>query len=110
MTGIRSEDEGRLLENKVFFEFIRRGYDLYNGKIGRDEVHLIATKEHERVYVQVASKFDVDKEDSLIATLRKIRDHHPKLIIAFGEKTRKTRDGIMILNAMEFLMGASWSR
>ncbi len=110
VTGIRSEDEGRLLENKVFFEFIRRGYDLYNGKIGRDEVHLIATKEHERVYVQVASKFDVDKEDSLIATLRKIRDHHPKLIIAFGEKTRKTRDGIMILNAMEFLMGASWSR
>ena len=110
VTGVRAEDEGRLLENKVFFEFIRRGYTVYNGKLGKDEVHLIATKENERVYVQVESEFDFDKEEGLIAVLRKIRDHHPKLIIAFGAKNQNTRDGIMILNAMDFLMGASWHR
>ena len=110
VTGIRAEDESRLLENKVFFEFIRRGYEVYNGKLGKDEVHLIATKENERVYVQVANKFETGKEESLITTLRRIRDHHPKLIIAFGAETGSTRDGIMILNAMEFFMGASWGR
>lgn len=110
ITGVRAKDESRLLENKVFFEFIRRGYNMYNGKLGKDEVHMIATKEHERVYVQVASEFDVAKEEGLMATLRKIRNHHPKLIIAIGEENRITRDGIMILNAMDFLMGASWKR
>lgn len=110
VTGIRAEAEGRLLENKVFFELIRRGYDVYNGKLGKEEVHLIATKGNERVYVQVASEFDAEKEEALIATLRRIRDHHPKIVVAFGAKTRNTRDGIMILNAMEFLMGVSWNR
>lgn len=110
VTGIRAEDEGRLLENKVFFEFIRRGYEVYNGKIGKEEVHLIATKGNERVYAQVASEFDTKKEEELISALRKIRDHYPKIVVAFGAKTRYTRDGIMILNAMEFLMGASWNR
>ena len=110
VTGVRAEDEGRLLENKVFFEFLRRGYDLYNGKLGKEEVCLIATKDHERVYVQVGNEFEDEKDESLIATLRKVRDHHPKVLIAFGAKTRSTHDGIMILDAMEFLMGASWGR
>ncbi|MBP1587452.1 MAG: ATP-binding protein [Clostridia bacterium] len=109
VTGIQAEDECRLLENKVFFEFIRRGYDVFNGKLGSEEVDLIAGKDNERVYVQVMGEDDGEKEKKLIDTLRRIRNHYPKIIIEYGGKPGKTRDGIIILNAMEFLMGASWN-
>lgn len=106
ITGIRAEDESRLLENKIYFEFIRRNYEVSNGKIGQNEVNLIAVKGQEKVYVQVMSnKAD---EPKLLSTLRKIRDFYPKVVIAMGEKTHTVKDGIVVLNAMEFLMGASW--
>lgn len=46
--------------------------------------------------------------DHKLAPLRKIRDSHPKLVIVFHGNSGTTEDGIIILNAFEFLMGASW--
>ncbi|MBR2594026.1 MAG: ATP-binding protein [Firmicutes bacterium] len=110
ITGILVEDENRILENKVFFELMRRGYTVYNGKLGRDEINLIAIDGNYRVYVQVTNDLNEQNMDTILGPLRKIRDNHPKLVIAFDQETVTTDDGIIIMNALEFLMGRSRDR
>lgn len=105
-----AEDEIRLLENKVYFEMLRRGYQISNGKLGKEEIHLVATNSRGKVYIQVAHDLNDEKTELLLAPLRKIRDSHPKLVIVFHGTSRTTEDGIIVLNAFEFLMGASWGR
>lgn len=108
--GGHAEDELRLLENKVFFEMVRRGYQVYNGKLGTDEIHFVATDARGKVYIQVANNLNEEEMNKLISPLRKIRDSHPKLVIVFHGDSKTTEDGIVILNAFEFLMGAFWGR
>ena len=110
VTGIRAEDESRLLENKVFFELIRRGYQVYNGKRGRDEITLIARIGQKKAYIQVASDSKKENMDRLRSSLIKIRDVYPKVIISFDLKTQILPDGIIALNALDFLMGGTWER
>ncbi|MBR6407762.1 MAG: ATP-binding protein [Clostridia bacterium] len=108
VTGIRAEDKNRLLENKVFFELLRRGYQVRNGKRWQDEICLIAHNDEEKVYIQIANRNDSGSLDHLIAILRRIPDDLPKVIIAFDVETKRAKDGTIILNALEFLMGRSW--
>ena len=111
VTGVRAEDESRLLENKVFFELLRRGYTVYNGKLGKEEIHLVAKDEHGRFYIQVAHDLlNEETQNSIMSPLRKIRDSHPKIVIVFNGENRITSDGIIILNALEFLMGRPLGR
>ena len=105
ITGVRPEDESRLLESKVFFELVRRGYQVCNGKLGNEEIHLVAKDKFGRFYIQVADELNNDNRDFLISPLRKIRDNHPKIVIVFNGNNEITKDGIIILNALEFLMG-----
>lgn len=105
-----AENEIHLLENKVFFELIRRGYRVCNGKLGQSEVQLVASDERGKIYIQVVDELMEDGMDRKLAPLRKIRDSHPKLVIVFHGSSGTTEDGIVILNAFEFLMGASWGR
>ena len=104
VTGIRSENEGKMLENNVFFEFLRRGYSVSNGKLGRDEITMIATRGSERIYALVAVELNDENADAVIAPLRRIRDSYPKMVVALDAKSSVTRDGIIIKNALEFLM------
>lgn len=108
VTGIRAEDESRLLENKVFFELLRRGYQVCNGKFGSEEITLVARCGQEKIYIQVASDPGEERLERLLSPLRKIRDNHPKIVIAFDRETQTMPDGIILLNALEFLMGAAW--
>lgn len=110
VTGVRAEDESRLLENKVFFELLRRGYAVCNGKRGSDEITLIARSGQKKAYIQVASDVEKESLDRLRASLIKIRDVYPKVIVAFDWETQILPDGIVALNALEFLMGASWEQ
>ena len=105
ITGVRPEDESRLLESKVFFELIRRGYQVCNGKLGTEEIHLVARDALGRFYIQVVDELKEDTRESVYSPLRKIRDSHPKFVIVFNGKNEVTQDGIIILNALEFLMG-----
>ena len=110
ITGVRPEDESRLLESKVFFELVRRGYQVCNGKLGNEEIHLVAKDKFGRFYIQVADELNNDNRDCLISPLRKIRDNHPKIVIVFNGNNEITKDGIIILNALEFLMGHPFGR
>lgn len=104
------ENVVHLLENKVYFEMLRRGYQVFNGKLGHDEINLVASDEYGRVYIQVAKELNATNMNRLLSSLRRIRDSHPKLVIVFNGNSRITEDGIVVLNAFEFLMGASWTR
>ena len=105
ITGVHPEDESRMLESKVFFELIRRGYQVYCGRLGNEKIQLMAKDEHGRFYIQVADELNEENRDSIISPLRKIRDSHPKFVIVFNGKNEVTEDGIIILNALDFLMG-----
>lgn len=104
------DSESVMLENRVFFELKRRGYEIYNGKYGQHEIKFMAVNGAERAYIQIADSFDELARRELLTPLRKIKDDHPKVIISSESETRNTTDGVMIINAAEFLMGASWNR
>ena len=76
-----------------------------NGKIGQDEVTFVAEGEGNRLYVQVVNKLDESNRRSTLQPLRKIKDNYPKVVVCSSSQTRKTNDGIIIVNALEFLMG-----
>ena len=108
ITGVRAEDEHPLLENKVFFELLRRGYQVCNGKRWNDEICLIARRGHERAYIQVGKGNLKDSIDYLISALIRIPDNYPKIVITFDSESKISSDGIIMINALEFLMGRSW--
>lgn len=110
ITGVRPEDESRLLESKVFFELVRRGYQVFNGKLGNEEIHLIARDKVGRFYIQVVDDLNEQNGDAVFSPLRKIRDSHPKFVIVFNGSNDVTEDGIIILNALDFLMGRPLGR
>ena len=105
MTGIRPEDEINLLENKVFFELLRRGYQVCNGKFGQREIDFIACNNFRKFYVQIVNELDEENRESILSLLRSINDNHPKTVIVFNGDSEITEDGIIILNALDFLMG-----
>ncbi len=108
--GTYPETESLMLENRVFFELLRRGWTVYNGKLGQNEIKFVAMNGDDRAYIQIADSFDELARRELLTPLRKIKDNHPKVIISADSETRNTTDGIMIINAVEFLMGSSWGR
>ncbi len=105
LTGLKAEDENRILENMVFFELLRRGYQVNCGKFGSEEISLFVRNGNERFYIQVADLPYTDGMEKMLSPLRKIRDNHPKLIITPDSATYTLKDGIVVQNALEFLMG-----
>ncbi|MBQ7241934.1 MAG: ATP-binding protein, partial [Firmicutes bacterium] len=100
-----TDDAGRILENQVYFELKRRDYKILNGKIGSEKINFIAVNGEKKVYVQTVYELTEENEKKLLSPLRKVRDNHLKAVIAFNAKSRMTRDGIIIMNALEFFMG-----
>lgn len=102
-------EKNRLLENDVYFELLRRGYSVYNGKIGKDQITFVAMKGDERIYIQVTDDMSPDSMDKLFSPFRKIRDNHTKMVIVRGTVAGTTLgvtyEGYVIMNALEFLMG-----
>ena len=105
LLGDRRRDVGHILENIVFLELVRRGYEVSIGKVGQLEVDFVASRAGEREYFQVAATVMADETfEREIAPLRKIKDNYPKWIITMDELTSE-EDGIRQVNVMEFLEG-----
>ena len=105
LTGTQAENEIYLLESRVFFELVRRGYHVCNGKLGQKEIHFVAWDKFGKFYVQVADELNEKNLEDILSTLRMINDNHPKTVIVFNGNSEITKDGIIILNALDFLMG-----
>ena len=81
LLGFREGDSGHILENIIFFELMRRGYDVAIGKIDNQEVDFIATKADEKKYIQVTETMNApETRERELAPLRKIRDSYEKIV------------------------------
>lgn len=99
-------DIGHILENVVYLELLRRGYDVYVGKIDNYEVNFVAQSHKGTIYYQVA--LIVRDEKTLqreLRPLQAIRDHYPKVILTMDEDSEIQYDGIRRINARDWLLG-----
>lgn len=105
LLGYRDGDSGHILENIIYFELLRRGYDVAIGKIDNLEVDFIATKAEEKKYIQVTESMNApETRERELAPLRKIRDSYEKIVIALDCDLPQTQDGIKIVKAMDYLL------
>lgn len=106
LLGSKMMDTGHILENVVYLELLRRGYDVYVGKIDNYEVNFVAQNHKGTIYYQVA--LIVRDEKTLqreLRPLQAIRDHYPKVILTMDEDPEIQYDGIRRINARDWLLG-----
>ena len=105
LLGFRNRDSGHAIENIVYFELLRRDYDVAIGKIGNHEVDFIATTADDKLYIQVTESMqseDVRKRE--LAPLQKIRDNYEKLVLSLNPGLDASYDGIRSLNLVDWLL------
>lgn len=99
------QDVGHVLENVVYLELLRRGGKVHVGKIGGLEVDFVVEKSTGTEYYQVAASVrDPSTLERELAPFGKIRDHHPKFLLTLDEDPSDNIDGILKLNAPDWLL------
>lgn len=104
LLGYRNRDTGHVLENIVYFELLKRGYDIAVGKINQLEIDFIATKADEKLYVQVTESMiseSVRKRE--LTPLEKVNDNYEKIILSLDNETM-SYNGIKLYNIMDWLI------
>lgn len=104
MLGIRTGDDGFILENVVFLELLRRGYEVYVGKYNDFEIDFVAKKDGLTEYYQVA--LSVRGQDTLereLRSFRLIKDNYPKFLITLDNSNDIDHDGITQVYAVKWL-------
>lgn len=105
LLGYRDGDTGHILENIIYFELLRRGYDVAIGKIDSKEVDFIATKTDEKKYIQVTESMAApETRERELAPLEKIADNYEKIVIAMDPGLIQDQAGIKIMSAIDFLL------
>jgi len=105
LIGGRQDGSGRVLENIVYLELLRRGYEISIGKIGAYEVDFIADRHGERMYVQVVKTMpDKEAEEREFRPLLQIGDNHPKTVISMDPEMPGDRLGIKNRNIVRWLL------
>ena len=92
-----------MMENIVFFELKRRGYNVYIGKNADKEIDFVASLREERIYIQVCRELPSDS-DREIQNLKDIKDNYPKIVITLDEYASGNYEGIKIVNLIDFLL------
>ena len=107
MMGFNPKSIASMLENIVYFELRRRGYDVYVGKNETKEIDFVAVRRDERVYVQVCRELP-DASDREIVNLLEIKDHYPKYVVTMDDLARGNIDGVRIVHLAEFLLSSRY--
>lgn len=105
LLGFRDRDRGHSLENIVYFELLRRGFDVAIGKIDNLEVDFIATSANEKMYIQVTEsmKNELVREREL-KSLQKIHNNYKKMVITLDKALDDEYDGILSIDLIEWLL------
>lgn len=105
LLGFRDRDRGHSLENIVYFELLRRGFDVAIGKIDNLEVDFIATSANEKMYIQVTEsmKNELVREREL-KSLQKIHNNYKKMVITLDKALDNEYDGIQSIDVIEWLL------
>lgn len=105
--GRKLGDRGHILENVIYLELLRRGYDVYVGKVDDYEVDFVAINSEGRIYVQVCETLK-DNENKILKrelnSLQKISDNYGKIILTLDKIPRSNEEGIIVKNALEWLI------
>lgn len=105
LLGNKAQDFGHILENIVYLELLRRGYKVYVGKVGTQEVDFIALKGTDTEYYQVSlSVLDKNTLQRELSPLEKILDHNPKFLLTLDALPVSSHNGIKQINALDWLL------
>ena len=107
MMGFNPKSIASMLENIVYFELRRRGYDVYVGKNETKEIAFVAVRRDERVYVQVCRELP-DASDREIVNLLEIKDHYPKYVVTMDDLAGGNIDGVRIVHLVDFLLSPQY--
>lgn len=105
--GFNPKSIAAVLENIVYFELRRKGYEVYIGKNEKKEIDFVAVKRDERIYVQVCRRLP-EKSDREVANLLEIKDHYPKYVVTLDEFAGGNVNGVKIVHLAEFLLNEKY--
>lgn len=91
------------IENIVFFELKRRGFDVYIGKNADKEIDFVATSRNDKIYIQVCKELPKES-DREIENLMEIKDNYPKLVVTLDDYACGNINGIKIVHLIDFLL------
>ena len=107
MLGRKIGDRGHILENIVYLELLRRGYDVYIGKIDDYEVDFVAVDSNGKRYIQVCETLK-DNENKILKrelnSLQKINDNYEKTILTMDKIPMSNEEGIIVRNVLSWLI------
>ncbi|MCI8632899.1 MAG: ATP-binding protein [Lachnospiraceae bacterium] len=106
--GFNPKSIAAMLENIVYFELRRKGYEVYIGKNETKEIDFVAMRRDERIYVQVCRSLP-EESDREIANLLAIKDHYPKYVVTLDELAAGNIDGVKIMHLSDFLLRKEYS-
>ena len=101
--GFNPKSMAAMLENIVYFELRRRGYEVYIGKNETKEIDFVALRRGDRIYVQVCRQLP-EESDREIANLLAVKDHYPKYVVTLDEMAAGNINGVKIVHLADFLL------
>ena len=107
MMGFNPKSVAAMLENIVYFELRRKGYDVYIGKNATKEIDFVAVRRDERIYVQVCRNLP-EESDREVANLLEIKDHYPKYVVTLDELAAGNINGVKIVHLADFLLSKDY--
>lgn len=105
--GFNPKSVAAILENIVYFELRRKGYEVYIGKNETKEIDFVAVRRDERIYAQVCRSLP-EESDREVANLLEIKDHYPKYVITLDELATGNINGVKIVHLADFLLKAEY--
>ena len=105
LLGYRDMDIGHIIENIVYLELLRRGFDVAVGKVGEKEIDFIAVRDDVKIYYQVTDDMTAESvRERELSPLKAVRDNYEKIVLAMNTNSTASVEGIRIVRLIDFLL------